>query len=185
MTEVPRSGIGLSQGFYLYTTTQSLRKQTDIRTSISKLFETMAPGLDPKKIGHATRLVLILFTRIRPPLSRSSEFLRPTASRPVRLGIGSPFGAHDQIYLYHLFFQLTITFIIFPMASSLARKWVCSLECLHSLVRSFTTNNHTLPSHPRLCSLFVASYGSLGLRWRYSNPPPHGPLKTKFLLSHI
>jgi hypothetical protein len=28
------------------------------------------------------------------------------------------------------------TFILFPMASSLTRKWVCSLECLHSLVRS-------------------------------------------------
>jgi hypothetical protein len=26
----------------------------------------------------------------------------------------------------------------------------------------------------RLCSLFVASYDSQGLRWRYSNPPPHG-----------
>jgi hypothetical protein len=24
------------------------------------------------------------------------------------------------------------------------------------------------------CSLFVASYDSQGLRWRYSNPPPHG-----------
>jgi hypothetical protein len=24
-----------------------------------------------------------------------------------------------------------------------------------------------------------------GLRWRNSNPPPHGSLKTKFLLSHI
>jgi hypothetical protein len=32
----------------------------------------------------------------------------------------------------------------------------------------------TLPSHLRLCSLSVASYGSQGLRWKYSNPPPHG-----------
>jgi hypothetical protein len=38
------------------------------------------------------------------------------------------------------------------------------------------TNNHTLPSHQRLCSLFVAPYDSQGLRWRYSNPPPHGVL---------
>jgi hypothetical protein len=37
-----------------------------------------------------------------------------------------------------------------------------------------TTNNHTLPSHLRLCSLYVASYDSQGLRWRYSNSPPHG-----------
>jgi hypothetical protein len=26
----------------------------------------------------------------------------------------------------------------------------------------------------RLCSLFVASYDSQGLRWKYSNQPPHG-----------
>jgi hypothetical protein len=40
--------------------------------------------------------------------------------------------------------------------------------------RSLRTNNHTLPSHLRLCSLYVASYDSQGLRWRYCNPPPHG-----------
>jgi hypothetical protein len=34
--------------------------------------------------------------------------------------------------------------------------------------RSLRTNNHTLPSHLRLCFLFVASYDSQGLRWRYS-----------------
>jgi hypothetical protein len=34
------------------------------------------------------------------------------------------------------------------------------------------TSNHILPSHPRLCSLSVASYDSQGLRWKYSNPPP-------------
>jgi hypothetical protein len=34
--------------------------------------------------------------------------------------------------------------------------------------------------NPRaLRSLFVASYDSPGLLWRYSNPPPHGSLKTK------
>jgi hypothetical protein len=36
------------------------------------------------------------------------------------------------------------------------------------------TSNHILPSHPRLCSLSVASYDSQGLRWKYSNPPPRG-----------
>jgi hypothetical protein len=30
--------------------------------------------------------------------------LRPTDSRPVRLGIGPSFGAHDQIYLLLFFF---------------------------------------------------------------------------------
>jgi hypothetical protein len=75
---------------------------------------------------------------------------------------------------YHvLLFSFDCYFILFPTASSLTRKRVCSLECLHSLVRPLTTNNHTLPSHPRLCSLSVASYDSQGLRWKYSNPPPH------------
>jgi hypothetical protein len=120
-------------------------------------------------------------------LSWVEFILRPTVSRPVRLGIGQPFGAHDQIYLalLFLFFWLTVTFTLFPTASSLTRGRVCSLECLHSLVRSLTTRNHILPSHLRLCSLSVASYDSQGLRWRYSNPPANGSLNTKCLLSHI
>jgi hypothetical protein len=57
---------------------------------------------------------------------------------------------------------------------SLTRGRVCNLQCNRWEVRSLRTNNHTLPSHLRLCSLFVASYESQGLRWRYPNPPPHG-----------
>jgi hypothetical protein len=57
-------------------------------------------------------------------------------------------------------------------ATSLTRGLVCNLQC--RLVRSLRTNSHTLPSHLRLCSLFVASYDSQGLRWRYSNRTPHG-----------
>jgi hypothetical protein len=53
------------------------------------------------------------------------------------------------------------------------RGRVCNLQCNRRLVSLLTTNNHTLPSHLRLCSFFVASYDSQGLRWRYSNPPPH------------
>jgi hypothetical protein len=34
----------------------------------------------------------------------SELFLRPTVSRPVRLGIGPPFGALDQILSYSSFF---------------------------------------------------------------------------------
>jgi hypothetical protein len=48
---------------------------------------------------------------------------------PVRLGIGPPFGAHDQVLDWQLLFLI-------PMASSLPRNWVCSLEWLHSLVWS-------------------------------------------------
>jgi hypothetical protein len=100
-------------------------------------------------------------------------FLRPTDGRPVRLGIGLPLEPMTR-FIFLFFFRLTITFILFPMASSLTRKWICSLECLHSLVRSLTTSNHNLPSHPRLCSLSVAYYHSQGLRWKYSDPPTHG-----------
>jgi hypothetical protein len=96
----------------------------------------------------------------------------PTDSRPVRLGIGPPLGPLTRFYLD--LFSFDSYFILFPTAFSLTRKWVCSLQCLHSLVRPLTTNNHTLPSHSRLCSLSVASYDSQGLRWKYSNPPPHG-----------
>jgi hypothetical protein len=42
-------------------------------------------------------------------------------------------------------------------------------------VQSLTgLNNYTLPSHLRLRSLFVVSYDAQGLRWKYSNPAPHG-----------
>jgi hypothetical protein len=109
-------------------------------------------------------------------------FLRPTDSRPVRLGL--PLGPLTRFYL-SLLFSSDNYLILLSMASSLTRKRVCSLQCVHSMVRSLMTNNHTLPPHPRLCSLSVASYDSQGPRWKYSNPPPHGSLKTKFLLNHI
>jgi hypothetical protein len=144
-------------------------------------------GLPPLTRGRFCSLQLLLRLSIAVSLSLSrpagltillllswvESILRPTVSRPVRLGIRPPFGAHDQIYLSLLFFFDWQLIILFSMASSLTRKWVCSLKCLHSLVRSLTTSNHTLPSHPRLCSLSVASYDAQGLRWKHSNPPPH------------
>jgi hypothetical protein len=96
-------------------------------------------------------------------------FLRPTVIRPVSLSIGPPFGTLDQILACSSFL-----FDNYIILLSLTRKRVCSLQCNHSLVRAVMPNNHTLPSHLRLCSLFVASYDSQGLRWRHSNPPPHG-----------
>jgi hypothetical protein len=99
--------------------------------------------------------------------------LRPAVSRPVRLGIGPPFGAHEQILSFSSF-SFDSYFVVLPRALSLRGGRVCSLQCNRWLVRSLTTNNHTLLSHLRLCSLSVASYDSQGLRWKYSNPPPHG-----------
>jgi hypothetical protein len=54
--------------------------------------------------------------------------------------------------------------------ASLTRGRVCNLQCNRWLVRWLRANNHTLPSHLRLCFLFVTSYDSKGLWWRYSNP---------------
>jgi hypothetical protein len=58
-------------------------------------------------------------------------------------------------------------FFLLSKAPSLTRKRICSLQSNHSLFKLLTPNNHTLPSHLRLCYLFVASYDSQGLRWRY------------------
>jgi hypothetical protein len=90
-------------------------------------------------------------------------FLRPTVSRPVSLGIGPPFGTFDQILSCSSLFVWQLRYSSFK-APSLTRKRVCSLQCNHSLVRSLTPNNHTLPSHLKLCSIFVDSYDSQGLR---------------------
>jgi hypothetical protein len=92
---------------------------------------------------------------------------------------GFPLRPMTRLYLSLLFSSDNYS-ILLSKAPSLTRKRVWSLECIHSLVRSVTPNNNTLPSHLRLCSLFVASYDSQGLRWKYSNPPPHGDWVLKY-----
>jgi hypothetical protein len=89
---------------------------------------------------------------------RSSSCGRQTVDQFVLVS-GLPLGPLTRIYLV-LLFAFYSYYILFPTAFSLTRKRVCSLQCLHSLVRPLTTNNHTLPSHSRLCSLSVASYDS-------------------------
>jgi hypothetical protein len=85
---------------------------------------------------------------------------------------GSPLGPMTRFYLFSSFvWQL---FCCSCRAPSLTRGRVCNLHCNRWLVRTLRTNNHTIPSHQRLRSLLVAYYDSQGLRWKYSNPPPHG-----------
>jgi hypothetical protein len=48
------------------------------------------------------------------------------------------------------------------------------------------THNHTLLSHRRLLdSPSVASHDSLGLRWKHTNPPPHGEDRSRTCYRHI
>jgi hypothetical protein len=91
-------------------------------------------------------------------LSWVEFILRPTVSRPVRPGIGLPFGApwSDFILILSL---VTIAFVVLPVGRPLWREdESVTLQRIRRLVRSLRTNNHTLPSHLRLCSLSVASY---------------------------
>jgi hypothetical protein len=86
---------------------------------------------------------------------------------------GSPLGPMTRLYPYPFFSDNY--FVVLPVGRPLSQEdRSVAYRCNRWLVRSLRTNNHTLPSHLRLCSLFVASCDSQGLWWRYSNPPPHG-----------
>jgi hypothetical protein len=115
--------------------------------------------------------------------SWSSSCGRQTVGQLVWVS-GLPLGPLTRFYLA-LLSSSDNYFILLFKASSLTRKRVCSLQCNHSLVRLLTPNNHNLPSHLRLCSLFVASYYSQGLRWKYSNPPPHGVSNKCSLVAYL
>jgi hypothetical protein len=66
--------------------------------------------------------------------------------------------------------------LLFVLGHSLWREdgsIICGAICQWSGLQR--THNHTLLPHLRILrSLSVASYDSQGLRWKYSNPPPHG-----------
>jgi hypothetical protein len=114
--------------------------------------------------------------------SWSSSCSRRSVNQFV-LVLGLPLGPMTRCYL-SLLFSFDNYFVVVPRAPSLMRGRVCSLQCNCWLVRSLTTNNHTLPSHLRLGSLSVASYDSQGLWWKYSNTPPHGVEGRDFPLCH-
>jgi hypothetical protein len=98
----------------------------------------------------------------------------PTVSRPMRLGVGHPFGTHDQILVFPFFYRKIA--LLFVLGRPLWREdgsVIYSAVCQWS--ESRRTDNHTSLSHLRLLgSLSVASYDSQGLRWKFSYTPPHG-----------
>jgi hypothetical protein len=99
--------------------------------------------------------------------------LWPTVSRPIRLCVRHPFGAHDQIFPFPFFYRsLALLFVLVRPLWREDGTIICSAICQWS--ESRRTHNHTLLSHLRLLdSISVTSYDSQRLRWRYSNPPPH------------
>jgi hypothetical protein len=89
--------------------------------------------------------------------------LWPTVNRFIHLGVGHPFGAHDQVLLF-LFFcrEIALLFVLGCPLWREDRSAICSAICQWLVLRR--THNHTLLSHLRLLgSLSVACYNSQGL----------------------
>jgi hypothetical protein len=98
---------------------------------------------------------------------RSRSYFK-TDGQSVCLGVGHPFGAHDQILLFPFFCRkIALLLVLGRLLWREDRSVICSAICQWS--ESRTTYNHTLLSHLRLLSsLSMASYDSQGLRWKYS-----------------
>jgi hypothetical protein len=107
-----------------------------------------------------------------PPLSpvvRSRNYSYfTTGVQSVCLGVGHPFGAHDQILLSPFFCRKIASLFVFRYPLWREDGSVnCTAICQWS--ESRRTHNHTLLSHLRLLgSLSVTSHESQGLRWKYS-----------------
>jgi hypothetical protein len=118
----------------------------------------------------------LLCHSLGPPIVRVRVALRLAVYRQsVPLG-AEPFETHGQ----KCFSQLNTCCHSPYITSSLTRGWVCHLQLLLALASAFIlgsesrgTRNHNLLSQIRdfpFCRLLRL----VGLRWRYSTPPPHG-----------
>jgi hypothetical protein len=126
------------------------------------VFLRAAPSLTRSRVcrfqfllGIASARLLYLF----PPRNRIFE-----VEITVCLGVGHPFGAHDQALLFPFFCRKIA--LLFVLGRPLWREdgsVICSVFCQWS--ESWRTHNHTLLSHLRLLgSLSIASYDSQ-VRW--------------------
>jgi hypothetical protein len=114
-------------------------------------FEPWTASPEPFAVSLSYRDPWIFFNC----LSSSSSCGRQSVDQFVWVS-GHPLGPLTRFYLA-LLSSSDNYFILLSKVPALTRKRVCNLQCNHSLVRLLTPNNHTLPSHLRLCSLFVAS----------------------------
>jgi hypothetical protein len=102
--------------------------------------------------------------------THSLSYLLSTVIWLVRLGVGPPSGFHDQIFITfgHLWSSCR-------GAPSLTRGRICNV------VYSYKSLSFSSPSPAELmtisyCLIWDYLVPLLFLRWRYSNPPPHGVL---------
>jgi hypothetical protein len=124
--------------------------------------------------------------------------LRLMVSQPVHLGVRHPSGTRDQVFfLLEIFFrQLQVCYFVAP---SLTRGWVCNFLLLLALASSVPRDSRPQPGGPGPCVYIPQEWGGpdippgtgfpfcrllrlAGLRWRYSNPPPHGMEYTIFIM---
>jgi hypothetical protein len=134
-------------------------------------------GNESSGLIHATNFLNSPETNMSP---RKNLFFELSWCYDLRSGdlfvfvLGNPFGSHDQIFLFPLFRQkIALLFVLGRPLWREDRSAMCS--AIHQWSESWRTHNRTLLFHLRLLSsLFVASYDSQGLRWKYSNPPANG-----------